>query len=152
MPVQTHKRPDLQPAIKNLIASCVPAIRSGGKLPLASVVEAAAGGKLTASALQQLEARGELIFEPDEVATSSFLNVGPQMTIRLKSFNLVVPTRISGLAVLVPGGVELRFHPTETFKASKFFVSVGLERIEVTTERIMVNMLGGLLDQCIQLV
>jgi hypothetical protein len=151
MPIQTYKRPDLQPAIEKLIASCVPAIRSGGKLPLASVVEAAAGGKLKPDALQQLEARGELIFDAHG-ATTSFLNVGPQMTIRLRAFNLVVPARISGHAALVSGGVELRFHPTETFKASKFFVSVGLERIEVSTERIMVNMLGGLLDQCIQLV
>lgn len=151
MPVQTHKRPDLQPAIENLIASCVPAIREGGRLPLAQVVEAAAGGKLKPSALQQLEARGELTFE-QQTGVSSFMNLGPRMTIRLKSFNLVVPERISGQAALVNGGVELRFRKNETFSASKFLLSVALERIEVTPERIIVNVQGGLLDQRIDLV
>jgi len=151
MPVKTHKRPDLQPAIEKLIASCVPAIRESGHLPLAQVVEAAAGGKLKPSALQQLEARGELIFEQRE-GVASFLNVGPRMTIRLKSFNLVVPARVSGIAVIVTGGVELRFHKTETFSASKFMWSLALERVEVTSKHIMVNVQGGLLDQRIELV
>jgi hypothetical protein len=59
---------------------------------------------------------------------------------------------LSGHAVVVPGGVEFRFDPSETFRASKFLLSVNLERLEVTSERILVSVQGGLFDQRIDLV
>jgi hypothetical protein len=74
------------------------------------------------------------------------------MTIALRRFDLVVPPRLSGHAVVVPGGVEFRFDPLETFRASKFLLSVNLERLEVTSERILVSVQGGLFDQRIDLV
>ena len=52
----------------------------------------------------------------------------------------------------MPGGVVFRFESAETFRGSKFLVSVNLEQLEVTSERILVNVQGGMFDQCIELV
>ncbi len=151
MPTQTHKRPGLRPAVESLIASSIPALRRGGRLSLARVVEAAAGGALKAAVIEALEGRGEIVFE-QRVAGIYFANTGPQMKIALRRFDLVVPPRISGRAVEVPGGVEFRFDPKETIRATKFLLSVNLERLEVTSESIFVSVQGGLFDQCIELV
>lgn len=151
MPTQTYKRPGLRPAVESLIASCVPLLRNGGRLALARVVEAAMGGSLKPQVLQALEGRGEIVFE-QQAGGASFVNVGPRMTIPLRRFELVVPARISGQAVSISDGVEFRFDSSETFKASKFLLSVNLERLEVTRERIWVHVQGGLFDQCIELV
>lgn len=151
MPTQTHKRPGLRPAVESLLASCLPFLRHGGQLPLAQVVEAATAGTLKPAVIQALEGRGALIFEPRAEGVY-FSNGGRHMRIPLRRFDLIVPTRISGLAFAVPGGVEFRFAPTETFRASKFLVSVNLERLEVTADRILVNVQGGIFDQCIELV
>lgn len=151
MPTQTLRRPGLRPAVKSLIAVCIPALRDGGRLPLARVVEAAAGGVLKASVIQALEGRGEIVFER-RGSVAFFENSGPQMKIPLRRFDLVVPPRISGQAVEVPGGVEFQFDAKETFRATKFLLSVNLERLEVTSERIFVRVQGGLFDQCIDLV
>jgi hypothetical protein len=83
------------------------------------------------------------------------------MKIALRRFDLIVPTRISGRAFALPGlpgvlglpgGIEFRFESAETLRASKFLVSVNLERLEVTSDRILVNVQGGMFDQCIELV
>lgn len=151
MPTQTHKRPGLRPAVESLIASCEPVVREGGRLALARVVEAAAGGALKPKVLQALEGRGDLVFE-QRAGAAFFMNEGPHMTIPLRKFDIVVPPRISGHATLLQNGVEFRFGPTETFKATKFLLSVNLERLDVTSERILVHVQGGLFDQCIELV
>ena len=151
MPTKTHKRPGLRPAVESLLASCTPLLRHGGRLTLARVVEAATGGALKPAVIEALEGRGELVFEP-RAGGAYFSNAGQQMKIPLRRFDLVVPARISGLAVATAGGVEFRFEPAETFKASKFLVSVNLERLHVTSERILVNVQGGVFDQCIELV
>lgn len=150
MPTQTQKRPGLRPAVESLIASCIPALRDGGRLPLARVVEAATGGALEPAVIKALEDRGEIEFER-RGAGVFFVNTGAPMKIALRRFELVVPKRISGQAVEVPGGVEFRFDPKETFRASKFLLSVNLERLDVTSERIFVSVQGGLFDQCIEL-
>lgn len=151
MPTQTHKRPSLRPAVESLIASCVPVLKGGGTLPLARVVEAAAGGLLKPSVVQTLEGRGDLVFER-RGGTVRFANEGRRAQIAFRRFDLVIPTRISGHAFEISGGVEFRFDPKETFRASKFLMSVNLERLEVTSERIVVNVQGGLFDQHIALV
>ena len=151
MPTQTYKRPGLRPAVEALIASCIPVLRDGGQLALARIVEAATGGMLKPNIVQALEARGDLNFQKQDEG-AFFENTGPRMMIALRRFDLVIPPRISGLAALVPGGVEFRFDPTETFKATKFLVSVGLERLEVSSEHIIVNVQSGLFDQRIDLV
>ena len=150
MPTQTQKRPGLRPAVESLIATCIPALRNGGRMSLARVVEAATGGALKPAVIQALEDRGEIVFEQRN-GGAFFANSGRQMKIALRRFDLVVPTRISGQAVEVAGGVEFRFDPKETFRASKFLLSVNLERLEVTSERIFVRVQGGLFDQCIEL-
>jgi len=151
MPTQTHKRPGLRPAVESLIASCIPVLRDGGRLLLAHVVEAAAGGALKPAVVEALERRGEIVFDPRD-DRACFSNVGPRMTIALRRFDLVIPPRLSGFVVETPGGVEFRFDPAETFRATKFLLSVNLERLEVTSERIFVFVQGGLFDQCIELV
>ncbi len=151
MPTKTHKRPGLRPAVESLLASCMPLLRNGGRLPLARMVAAATGGALKPTVLDALDVRGELVFEP-RAEGAFFSNSGQQLKIALRRFDLVVPTRISGVAMASAGGVEFRFEPTETFKASKFLVSVNLERLHVTSERILVNVQGGVFDQCIELV
>jgi hypothetical protein len=151
MPTQTHKRPGLRPAVESLIASCIPVVREGGRLALARIVEAATGGTLKPSVLQALESRGDLVFE-QRAGEAFFVNDGTRLTIPLRRFDLVVPPRISGHATLVQDGVEFRFDPTETFKATKFLLSVNLEQLDVTSERILVHVQGGLFDQRIDLV
>lgn len=150
MPTQTYKRPGLRPAAESLIASCVPILRDGGRLPLARVVESAMG-TVRPALLQPLQGRGEILFE--RLARGcSFSNNGPHIKIALRRFDLVVPPRICGDAIEVPGGIAFRFDPAETFRASKFLLSVNLERLEVTAERILVQVQGGLFDQRIDLV
>jgi hypothetical protein len=157
MPTQKHKRPGLRPAVEALLASCFPLLRRGGRLPLARVVETATGGLLKPAVIQALEGRGDLVFEP-RADGAYFSNSGPHMKIALRRFDLIVPTRISGRAFGVlgvpglPGGIEFRFESSETLRASKFLVSVNLERLEVTSERILVNVQGGMFDQRIELV
>jgi len=151
MPTQTLQRPGFRPAVESLIAACIPALREGGRLSLARVVEAATGGALKPSVIQTLEGRGDIVFER-RGAEAFFTNSGPQQRIALRRFDLVVPPRISGQVVEVPGGVEFRFDSKETFRAAKFLLSVNLERIEVTSERIFVSVQGGLFNQCIELV
>jgi hypothetical protein len=151
MPLQTIKRPGLRPAVESLIASCIPALRDGGRLSLARVVEAATGGAIKAAVISSLESRGDIVFERRATGVF-FTNSGAQMKIALRRFDLVVPRRLSGQAVEVAGGVEFRFDSKETFRATKFLLSVNLERLEVTSERIFVGVQGGLFDQCIELV
>lgn len=151
MPTQTQKRPGLRPAVESLIASCVPVLKSGGTLPLARVVEAATGGLLKPTVIQTLEDRGDLLFVR-RGGLIHFANEGRRAQIALRRFDLVIPSRISGQAHELPRGVEFRFDPKETFRASKFLMSVNLERLEVTPEHIVVNVQGGLFDQCIELV
>lgn len=151
MPMQTHKRPGLRPAVESLIASCIPVLRNGGRLELARLVEAAAGRTFKPAVIEALKARGDLVFEQGKIG-AIFVNTGPRLTIALRRFDLVIPPRISGQANVVEGGVEFRFDPSETFKATKFLLSVGVERLEVTSGSIVVNVQGGLFDQCIDLV
>ena len=151
MAVQTHKRPDLQPAVAKLLETATIAIRDGGQVPLAQVVAAAAGSALKPAALRKLEQRGVVLFEP-EGETTRFLNIGPRMSVRLERFSLTIPTRISGRARLHDGGIELDFDAAETLSATKFFLSVRLERIAVNERQIVVGAAGGAFDQRIDLV
>jgi hypothetical protein len=151
MPTQTHKRPGLRPAVESLIASCVPLLRDGGRLPLARVVEAAAGSTLRPDVMQALENRGDLVFERRGQG-AYFSNNGPRLQIQLRRFDLIIPPRIGGQAVTIPGGVTFEFDASETLRASKFLLSVNLERLHVTSDRILVNVQGGVFDQCIDLV
>lgn len=151
MPTQTHKRPGLRPAVEALLASCVPLLQEGGPLPLARVVEATTGGALKPAVMKALESRGDLVFERlgEKIV---FRNTGPRLQIQLRRFDLIVPQRVAGQAVSIAGGVAFEFDATDTFRASKFMLSVNLERLEVTAERIWVNVQGGVFDQCIELV
>jgi len=151
MPTQTHRRPGLRPAVEALLASCVPLLREGGTLPLARVVEATTGGTLRPAVMKALESRGDLVFERERDQVF-FENRGPRLQIQLRRFDLVVPPRVAGQVQSVTGGVAFAFDATDTFRASKFLLSVNLERLEVTSERIWVNVQGGVFDQCIDLV
>ncbi len=151
MAVQRHKRPDLQPAVAKLLETTTVAIRDGGQVLLAQVVVAAAGSALKPAALRKLEQRGVVLFEP-EGETTRFLNIGPRMSVRLERFGLIIPTRISGRARLGSGGIELDFDPAETLSATKFFLSVRLERIAINERQIVVGAGGGVFDQRIDLV
>jgi hypothetical protein len=151
MPVQTHKRPDLREPVVKLLESLVPAVRDGGEVPLAALVEAVAGDKLKPDVRAKLVARGAAVFEK-KGAGMSFLNEGPALKIALKKFNLTIPPRISGEAHLCEGGAELRFRNSETLRAEKFFFSVRLEGVEATDKRIFVDIEGDSFDQCFELV
>lgn len=151
MPTQTHKRPGLRPAVEALLASCAPLLKGGGTLPLARVVEATTGGALKPAVMKALESRGDLVFEQlsENVV---FRNTGPRLQIQLRRFELVVPPRVAGHVVSIAGGVAFHFDAADTFRASKFLLSVNLERLEVTSEKIWVHVQGGVFDQCIELV
>ncbi len=149
--MQTHKRPDLRAPVMKLLDSLVPAVRDGGEVPLAALVEAVAGDKVKPDVREKLAARGSVVFEKegDRVA---FVNEGPALKIPLKRFDLKVPARISGEARLCDGGAALDFHGSETLYAAKFFFSVRLEGVEATDRRIFVDIEGESFDQCLELV
>lgn len=151
MPTQTHRRPGLRPAVEALLASCVPLLHEGGKLPLAKIVEATTGGNLRPAVMKALESRGDLVFQREREKVI-FQNDGPRLQIQLRRFDLVVPPRVAGQVLSIAGGVAFDFDSSDTFRASKFLLSVNLERLEVTSERIRVNVQGGVFDQCIDLV
>lgn len=151
MPTQTHKRPGLRPAVEALLASCAPLREKGGLLPLARVVEATTGGALKPAVMKALESRGDLVFERQD-GRVVFRNMGPKLQIQLRRFDLIVPPRLAGQVEEISGGIAFDFDATDTFRASKFLLSVNLERLEVTSEKIWVHLQGGVFDQCIELV
>jgi len=151
MPVQTHKRPDLRAPVVKLLESLVPAVRDGGEVALASLVEAVAGDKLKPEVRSKLEARGTAVFEKKGDAMR-FVNEGPPLKIPLKRFNLEIPPRISGEASLLDGGAKLAFAGAETLRAQKFFFSVRLESVEATDRRVFVDIEGDSFDQILELV
>src|SRR5689334_1197936 len=118
MPVQTHKRPELRPRVMKLLDTLVPAVRDGGEVPLAELVEAVAGDKVKPDVRAKLVARGAAVFAKNGASTK-FRNDGPALKIPLKRFDLKIPSRISGEARLCDGGAELRFHGSETLSAAK---------------------------------
>ena len=150
MAIQTHKRPDLREPIKKLCEQLVPAVTSGGQVPLTSLVEAVVGDRLDAEVRRKLDSRKSAVFELDGQHTA-FSNEGPEVKIELKSFNIKIPKRLAGHARLVGDGALLRFSGGSTLHATKFFFSVRLETIELTTQRVFIDMEGDSFDQCFDL-
>jgi len=150
MPVQTHKRPDLRDPIRKLIAELVPAIRTGGSIPLTALVEAVVADRLDPAVRKKLESRKDVGFRLDEGQTL-FGNEGPEAKIELKRFNIKIPRRLAGRARLVDDGAILRFEGAETLSATKLFFSVKLETIELTSKRVFIDMEGDSFDQVLDL-
>jgi hypothetical protein len=150
MAIQTHKRPDLREPIANLCKQLVPAVTSGGQVPLTALVEAVAGDRLDADVRRKLDSRKAAVFELDGQHTA-FFNEGPEVKIELKKFNIKIPKRLAGHARLVDDGAILRFSGDSTLHATKFFFSVRLETIELTTQRVFIDMEGDSFDQCFDL-
>lgn len=148
--MQLHRRPDLRPAVQRLLATLVPAVQSGGRVPLAELVTAVAAGRVTAQMLAKLEARGDVRFAPvgDSVA---FDNEGPPLALPLKRFHLEIGRRVSGRARMDGDGVRLEFSPRETLRAKKLLVSIRLEALDVRDSRVFVDMEGELFDQMLDL-
>jgi hypothetical protein len=146
--IKTHHRPDLKPAILALIAKVVPAVRDGGQVPLAALVAAVVGNRLTAEARAKLDARGDMIFKHKD-GVAHFTNEGPETKIELARFNVKIARKVSGDARLVGDGASLRFN--RGLYAQKLFFSVHLETIEMTSERVFVDLEGSSFDQLILL-
>jgi hypothetical protein len=152
MPVQTHSRPELKEPVKLLLSEVIPAVKSGGQVPLADLVEAVAGDRLTDKMRKQIEARGSVAFRAASSGEGSlFENEGPPIKIELKKFNIKIPRRVAGRARLVDDGVMLRFDGSDTLSAAKLFFSVKLESLEVTSTRIYIDMEGDTFDQWYEL-
>ena len=150
MAIQTHKRPDLRQPISNLCNQLVPAVRSGGEVPLTALVEAVVAGQLDPEVRRKLDSRKAAVFHV-EAGQTSFTNEGPEVKIELKSFGIKIPKRLAGHARLVDDGAILRFAGANTLHATKLFFSVRLETIELTTKRVFVDMEGDSFDQCFDL-
>ena len=150
MAIQTHKRPDLREPIAKLCRQLVPAVRTGGEVPLTALVEAVAGDRLDADVRGKLDSRKAAVFRLDGQHTS-FLNEGPEVKIELKSFGIKIPRKLAGHARLVDDGAILRFLGANTLHATKLFFSVRLETIELTTKRVFIDMEGDSFDQCFDL-
>ena len=150
MAIQTHKRPDLREPIAKLCKQLVPAVSSGGEVPLTALVEAVAGDRLDAEIRRKLDSRKDAVFKL-ETNNTSFINEGPEIKIELKRFNIKIPRRLSGHARLVDDGAILRFSGSHTLHATKFFFSVRLETIELTSHRVFIDMEGDSFDQCFDL-
>ena len=150
MSITQHRMPQLREPVAKLLGTLVPAVSGGGAVPLVGLVEAIVGDKLTDDVRAKLERRGQVTFALGD-GTSTFSNEGPDLTIELKRFDIVLPRRISGHARLVEDGAILRFFARETLAARKLFFSVRLENVEITTRRIFVDLEGDSFDQYIQL-
>lgn len=152
MPIQTHSRPELRGPVKLLLSEIIPAVKSGGQVPLVDLVEAVAGDRLTDKMRKQIEARGSATFRVASSGEgSTFENEGPPIKIALRKFDIKIPRRVAGRARLVDDGVVLRFDGSETLSAAKLFFSVKLESLEVTSRRIYVDMEGDTFDQWYEL-
>jgi hypothetical protein len=150
MAIQTHKRPDLREPIQKLCAQLVPAVKEGGEVPLTALVEAVAGDRLDAEVRRKLDSRKAAVFRMDGGQTR-FLNEGPEVKIELAKFDIKIPKRLAGHARLVGDGASLRFERGDTLYAAKYFFSVKLETIELTTTRVFIDMEGDSYDQCFDL-
>lgn len=150
MPVQTHHRPDLKAPIAKLLERLAPAVKDGGEVPLTALVEAVVGDRLDDAVRRQLDARRAAIFRA-ESGQASFENEGPELKIELKNFDIKIPKRIAGYARPTGDGAVLKFEKRETLSATKFFFSVKLERIELTSRRVFIDMEGDNFDQCFEL-
>lgn len=152
MPVQTHSRPDLKAPVQFLLSEIVPAVESGGQVPLVNLVEAVAGDRLSDKVRKEIEARGSASFTVAPGGEGSYFeNEGPRIKIALKRFDIKIPRRVSGYSRLVDDGVVLRFEGSETLSATKLFFSVKLESLEVTSRRIYIDMEGDTFDQSYEL-
>jgi hypothetical protein len=150
MTAQTHKRPDLREPIQKLLTQLVPAVRDGGEVPLTSLVEAVAGDRLSDDVRRKLDARGSAVFarRGDQC---TFENVGPDLKIELKKFDIKIPKRLAGRAQLVDDGASLRFEGRDTLSAAKLFFSVKLDALELTSKRVLIDMEGDTFDQIYEL-
>ncbi len=146
MAIQSHKRPDLRESIKRLCDQLVPAVSSGGSVPLTALVEAVVADGLEPDIRKKLDSRKMVTFKA-EGDGAAFSNEGPEVKIGLKNFDIKIPRRLAGRARKVDDGATLRFDGGETLSATKFFFSVKLERIELTTKRVFVDMEGDSFDQ-----
>jgi hypothetical protein len=151
MPVQTHKRPELREAIQKLLTQLVPAVRDGGEVPITALVEAVAGDRLSGDVRRQLDSRKAAAFRK-QGDQASFSNDGPELKIELTKFDIKIPRRLSGTASLRDDGAVLRFAGRETLSAAKFFFSVKLEALELTSKRVFIDMEGDTFDQVYELV
>ena len=115
-------------------------------LPLVALVEAVAGDKLKDAVRAELVARGPARFLAKGDATT-FANEGPEIKIPLAKFDIKIPKRISGSGRVAGEGVSLRFADKETLAAKKLLVSVKLRAVELSSERVVVDMGGDLFDQ-----
>jgi hypothetical protein len=151
MPVQTHKRPELREAIQKLLSQLVPAVRDGGEVPVTALVEAVAGDRLRDDVRRQLDSRKTAVFRK-QGERASFENVGPELKIELSKFDIKIPKRLAGTAELTGDGATLRFAGRDTLSAAKFFFSVKLEALELTSKRVFIDMEGDSFDQIYELV
>ena len=148
MACQTHSRPELKAPVQLLLSEVVPAVKSGGQVPLVDLVEAVAGDRLNDKVRKQIQARGNATFHVVSTGEGSlFENEGPPVKIAMKRFDIKIPRRVAGNSRLVDDGVVLRFEGHETLSATKLFFSVKLESLEVTSRRIYIDMEGDTFDQ-----
>lgn len=133
--------------VRQLLARLLPVVRDGGTVPLSAIAEATLGERLSPQVKEALDARKELRFRPDD-DVANFDNDGQEVKVRLKRFTLRVPERLGGSARLVGDGVVLSFDVETSPTACKAFLCVRLERIEVTSSRVAVDLEGESLDQC----
>lgn len=119
-------------------------------MPLAQLVMAVAGDRVTAEMQAKLVARGDVRFAPAGAAVL-FDNEGPPLALALKRFHLEIGRRVSGRARMDGDGVRLEFSPRETLRAKKLLVSIRLEAVDVRDSRVFVDMEGELFDQMLDL-
>lgn len=136
-----------------MLKKLVPVVRRGGKIELAKLVAAVAGGKISKSAKALIAARGSIAFVRSRGTTvTTFWNDGTELDLSFPSFTLQIPTRIAGTARLVEDGVILRFDPAHSIHAKKFFFKVRLEGVEITSKRVFVDVEGASFDQQYDLI
>src|SRR5262249_49110734 len=132
------------------LTQLVPAVRDGGEVPLTALVEAVAGDRLQDDVRRKLDSRGSAQFRK-QAAGTNFENVGPELKIELTRFDIKIPKRLAGRAVLVDDGASLRFEGRDTLSAAKLFFSVKLEALELSTRRVFIDMEGDSFDQIYEL-
>jgi hypothetical protein len=151
--MQTSQRPDLREPIRSLLLTLLPAAENGGAVALTALVTAVAGAKLTDDVRAQLDTRGDATFTRDgATGKTRFVNVGPETRIRLKRFDIKIPQRIAGEAIVDgSGGATLSLDRSATLSAVKLLLQVRLESLTLTERRVVVKMDSSMFDQCFDL-
>jgi hypothetical protein len=148
-------KPELKPAINELITKFDKILQAGqGELPLTDILKLFPG--IPDDIVGKLKERGNIKFKSLKPSEMTFENTGKKLdfdiTAQGSEYTVKIPNTIKGTVSSNGDGFGMNFDKKNTISAGKYFIYLGLEKINIDKEKVFIDFEKDMADILIKFV